>query len=758
MQCRVLMTAVALSAVTLASLLSPKATSAGGKDVHYDLKYTLALEAGYSADDAKKIASADQAQDSDSPEARLGSENNKKWHAFGTPEENQARLKELEKAVDDETDHDKKLAKLGQYLHFLEDIYFHEGYHWYFGHGWASFWSWFGLAKDPDSMDKDPEKTKEMIRQSLEALRKTAKSMGLNPRSMDDIYKNQAFRDLVDKLAGEGDPAKNRKAIEDYLGQTITEPLVVKYDNGDLIKMGDHEYVPVDPKTYQSDVFIVPSISITQEGSILHVRVPLQNQGILESLPGEVHVWCLVPTTGGTIGHAMVPVSPVGVGQSVIIDAYVQPAPTPPTFLAIELHLEDADKTNNHAWRMYGLGTYGTVAGMVTLQGAPWSGARVGCAGNLACTITDSDGHYSLFLPTGPLTFLTARVGKYSQSAPINVIPGGTTPQDFAFSYPNLLANPGFEIPGDGTGVDAPPWLNGYWGGSAVATGDMPRTGVRGVSMTCGGSPYNAVIQESLPVTSTGNYQYTYRAWVKRPAGVTGDTAGIRYLWNGTGGGCTEVPLTSDDWTLVTAGPFVPPPGTTNTSFMAVVVDANSSHVAYIDDCELEEALVPDNNRLSDVRSMPEGFPAAVFGKTVTASEGSLGIGVAYVEEADRSSGIRIQGLPAPLTVGDTVGIRGTVGVTPGGEKHIQWGATYLSTAGMALRPLGANGRSLGQDLMTGLFSRSAGWLTMLGGDSFFDDGSGPIKIVGPTEYGFQAVNVIVSKDDTGLPVLIVVP
>ena len=108
-----------------------------GFDTHFYLKYFLLCKMNFTAEDAMTIAVADVSVDEGDTVADLDSPNNKDWHALGNVLENQARQEVLLNRAMDKVNkfkqtkdpEDKKLALIyfGQYLHFLEDNYSHQG-------------------------------------------------------------------------------------------------------------------------------------------------------------------------------------------------------------------------------------------------------------------------------------------------------------------------------------------------------------------------------------------------------------------------------------------------------------------------------------------------------------------------------------------------------------------------------------------------------------------------------------------------------
>ena len=100
-------------------------------------------------------------------------------------------------------------------------------------------------------------------------------------------------------------------------------------------------------------------------------------------------------------------------------------------------------------------------------------------------------------------------------------------------------------------------------------------------------------------------------------------------------------------------------------------------------------------DRISAARTMPENSLITVAGKTVTAGTNDFA-GVFYVEEADRSSGMRVLWTESAVPRGMTATESGLV-KTVGGERVIEAQAVALGgAAGNALTPLGLINRSLG--------------------------------------------------------------
>ncbi|MBI2842440.1 MAG: hypothetical protein HYX78_03490 [Armatimonadetes bacterium] len=177
-------------------------------------------------------------------------------------------------------------------------------------------------------------------------------------------------------------------------------------------------------------------------------------------------------------------------------------------------------------------------------------------------------------------------------------------------------------------------------------------------------------------------------------------------------------------------------------------------------------------SKIADVKNKADGTPVAISGKKVTAFGGNLGLGIAYIEEPDRASGIRIEGIVGDLIPGETITVIGTIAdiYSMGGmfvEKKIEAATVSGSIAGSLLGALGANSKALSGGsfwggLMTGLYVRAFGNVTLewQGWDwaYFFRDGGPRLAIIGATTTGFQTFNAIVSVDSYQGVTLIMVP
>jgi hypothetical protein len=184
--------------------------------------------------------------------------------------------------------------------------------------------------------------------------------------------------------------------------------------------------------------------------------------------------------------------------------------------------------------------------------------------------------------------------------------------------------------------------------------------------------------------------------------------------------------------------------------------------------------------RLDAAKTLPDGRYVGIAGKIATSGTPDFG-GFFYLEEADRSSGIRISVpfWPVPgLMEGSIVQVTGVTGTTPDGERQIVASYVIVTSSAPPLAPLGMIQRAigggdfgtppLGQYGVTGgtgvntigLLIRAWGTVTETGtGYVVLDDGSGrPLRVdtstlpVPPATGSFVTITGISSLKQGGSP------
>ncbi len=113
--------------------------------------------------------------------------------------------------------------------------------------------------------------------------------------------------------------------------------------------------------------------------------------------------------------------------------------------------------------------------------------------------------------------------------------------------------------------------------------------------------------------------------------------------------------------------------------------------------------IIIDTLSIADAKRLADGTLVVLVNKTLYLKQGTVG----YVEELNRSSGIRIEGTIAP-SEGEVAYVEGWMRTTPGGERYVEVLYTAAWRAA-GVRPLGATNSALRQRLMDGLYVRAWG-------------------------------------------------
>ncbi|MDO8617220.1 MAG: hypothetical protein Q7T33_16045 [Dehalococcoidia bacterium] len=392
--------------LTQASLLRPPSALAFEEDAHYDLKFAMALRIGcLTWAEALEVATGDWGQDKNMETvAWLDSPNNAKWHAFGPDDDVDVNkqagvLWNRVTAAGKETE--KQRLKLGQYLHFVEDRFAHKGYPTNIGHGWDTL-----AGKDPDSMAKAPQKTRDMVKASLDALSKYCVDVLKKPADgVDDIIvKDDKFKALIEKLIADSkedwkkgvgslkkeDATKsfytdaglqvlkdNKATIDKYIrdnidlvkkqapqaiqdaakaGGTIVpkyEDKPVKYDkDGEPVQLGGQKLTlaPVLPESLGSDLALT-NFQVGQLLPVVSMSAAVVNVGHLATLPAPVFFYVANLDADSAVAVAEVDVPSLAPGESFDLLAVSDVIDLPSEFgLGAAVDLDDADASNNFAF------------------------------------------------------------------------------------------------------------------------------------------------------------------------------------------------------------------------------------------------------------------------------------------------------------------------------------------------------------------------------------------------------------------------
>jgi hypothetical protein len=208
------------------------------EDVHYDLTRVLAYAAGFSLNDATRIADETQGPDKPgdprNPMTVFGVEAREKYH-FTT----EARRQEMwddfadtyQQDYYDEHGHRHEIERvhpvraLGEYLHALEDKFSHEVYGALLGQAvevpksMAQLKSWNQAIEDAhraDYTDTDPDKANTMAKTTFDALKRAANVVARDKHYNVDgrpvLY--DTIKGLIDQFNKESDRDKKRQILD----------------------------------------------------------------------------------------------------------------------------------------------------------------------------------------------------------------------------------------------------------------------------------------------------------------------------------------------------------------------------------------------------------------------------------------------------------------------------------------------------------------------------------------------------------------
>jgi len=178
-------------------------------DTHYYLRFASALETCFSWDEAHLIASADLMLDKNrttvAEKHPFKKHNKVYWHTFSRDQE---RFNELWERVLAEEDPERKLIRLGQFMHFVGDWEPHFGWGIRLGHGITTL-----MANDPDSLGYSAANNQRMISQSLYHMLMVCAAWGREPesgndpdRALVDIYWELIDNDSMQRLFESNSP------------------------------------------------------------------------------------------------------------------------------------------------------------------------------------------------------------------------------------------------------------------------------------------------------------------------------------------------------------------------------------------------------------------------------------------------------------------------------------------------------------------------------------------------------------------------
>jgi len=386
------------------------------------------------------------------------------------------------------------------------------------------------------------------------------------------------------------------------------------------------------------------------------------------------------------------------------------------------------------------------LAGTVTSGGSFLEGASVEVAAQGKSATSGPGGSYTITDLAGAAgeTVRASKSGYYAQRKGRNLVPGETTGCDFDLTAvgSNLLLNAGFD---DGWGnawngmaafsVSPESWYAQNYPPGYFFSGEEATFICNWDNGTHGGYDGRiyqiASVKPGTSYTAVGRFHASEVAAYGSVWGNLGDAqVGALYVQEYAADG---TPIGSEQRVYgqeTKAWETLSLPSTTdaNTAYVAVggyayMLDRLTWTLARatFDSFELNGPGIS----LGSLEALPDNAPVSVVGKVVTASFD----GFFYVEEADRSSGIKVTGTTA---AGDIVRVAGKM-ETVNGERQITSTFIERSPDGTIPAPLGMNNRSTKEPLPVGLYvtvwgkvtSAETGYFTMT-------DGSGQnLKVYG---------------------------
>lgn len=305
-------------------------------------------------------------------------------------------------------------------------------------------------------------------------------------------------------------------------------------------------------------------------------------------------------------------------------------------------------------------------------------------------------------------------------------------------------AGSGTALLGGGAGEANPAYATGFPNSGVTADNSgwnvVPFAGVQGDISNTNPLPLSRYIEFSVP---TGSFTGLVLSYYQRFSDTAVDTTKLQYSVDGASfvDFATYTASRGSQWFPYVWDLSSITGANNNPNFkIRLLADVNPDTGAYDPSSALSGATLSTNGtwrfdhiRLSGVSS---GVPVATLGDLKTMSDGSVVIltgkalyykqgSAGYIEELDRSSGIRIEGAFASAA-GDKVNVTGTLGTSAGGEKYLTV-SSVVTTGTAAPGALAANNRDAKTRLMDGIYTTVFGTVKAgsLGDNSFvLTDGS----------------------------------
>ncbi len=373
-------------------------------DSHYYLRFGLSLASCFNWEEAHLIASGDWAMDENGTthaEMNPVQRRNKiDWHAFGHSDR---RFRELWLRSVSESDLERRLIKLGQFMHFLEDWESHAGYGLRMGHARDSY-----RGRDPDSLGNSFPKNHRMLQSALDHLLATCEDLGRLTEDRDlrliQIMTTLYADGLMDDLFEASDPgwkrgktgcrdgcftiiATNKERIEQLIVD-LFKPLPEKNVPPDFApgtELGIPESLAI-PFSQDGEVIVsrsirqemrdwasasdrAPDVALSLEDAQVNYRASARlgpagwrllirttNQGEIESAEGRIEIVVIDSDDEAVLAQANEPLPVLQPGESreFRVNIAAVGRPEPDVIIAAFARVGDMTAMNDEDWLMLG--------------------------------------------------------------------------------------------------------------------------------------------------------------------------------------------------------------------------------------------------------------------------------------------------------------------------------------------------------------------------------------------------------------------
>jgi len=242
--------AIIFITTSLVASLQVQPVQAFDIDTHYYLTYCMCRACGFSAEQARIIASADLSVDRGGTDSGFFCLlNNQLWHGLSFPAINDLREGYLwERAMaraapQSPTGSDNGLVAFGQFLHFLQDRHAHEPYL------LAPVWGHFYDGYMPDWLTFRTGASHAMAEESLFYISAFASLYGLSNST--EISPEQLVGDLISanqlpSFWSTSSGASASQVIGSYLGEPVPAPMRFTFaPHGDIVSQSRYPQVPI---------------------------------------------------------------------------------------------------------------------------------------------------------------------------------------------------------------------------------------------------------------------------------------------------------------------------------------------------------------------------------------------------------------------------------------------------------------------------------------------------------------------------------